>query len=140
MADYLFRNVDILDLKPSIGVGIKVPFDGATGINTTFTTQDAIKSNLLNFLLTGKRERVLNPGFGSGLRELMFQPLSDDLRGDMENLIIGGVNEFFPNVQINNLTIDFVQEESKVIINLNYSVINTNIEDEIQININNGGV
>lgn len=140
MADYLFRNVDILDLKPSTGVGIKIPFDGATGINTTFTTQDAIKSNLLNFLLTGKRERVLNPSFGSGLRELMFQPLTDDLRGDMENLIIGGVNEFFPNVQINDLTIDFVQEESKVIINLNYSVINTNIEDEIQININNGGV
>ena len=140
MADYLFRNIDILDTKPSTGVGIKIPFDGATGINTTFTTKDAIKSNLLNFLLTGKRERVLNPSFGSGLRELMFQPLTDDLRGDMENLIIGGVNEFFPNVQINDLTIDFVQEESKVIINLNYSVINTNIEDEIQININNGGV
>ena len=140
MADYLFRNVDILDLKPSTGVGIKIPFDGATGINTTFTTQDAIKSNLLNFLLTGKRERVLNPGFGSGLRELMFQPLTDDLRNDMENLIIGGVNEFFPNVQINDLTIDFVQDESKVIVNLNYSVINTNIQDSIQININNGGV
>ena len=140
MAEYLFRNVDILDLKPSTGVGIKIPFDGATGINTTFTTQDAIKSNLLNFLLTGKRERVLNPGFGSGLRELMFQPLTDDLRNDMENLIIGGVNEFFPNVQINDLTIDFVQDESKVIVNLNYSVINTNIQDSIQININNGGI
>jgi len=140
MADYLFRNVDILDLKPSTGVGIKIPFDGATGINTTFTTQDAIKSNLLNFLLTGKRERVLNPGFGSGLRELMFQPITDELRGDMENLIIGGVNEFFPNIQINDLTIDFIQNESKVIVNLNYSVINTNIQDSIQININNGGV
>ena len=109
MADYLFRNIDILDTKPSTGVGIKIPFDGATGINTTFTTQDAIKSNLLNFLLTGKRERVLNPGFGSGLRELMFQPITDELRGDMENLIIGGVNEFFPNIQINDLTIDFIQ-------------------------------
>tara|TARA_B100002019_G_scaffold244435_1_gene221403 strand:+ start:353 stop:775 length:423 start_codon:yes stop_codon:yes gene_type:complete len=140
MADYLFRNIDILDTKPSTGVGIKIPFDGATGINTTFTTQDAIKSNLLNFLLTGKRERVLNPGFGSGLRELMFQPITDELRGDMENLIIGGVNEFFPNIQINDLTIDFIQNESKVIVNLNYSVINTNIQDSIQININNGGV
>ena len=140
MADYLFRNVDILDLKPSTGVGIKIPFDGATGIKTTFTTQDSIKSNLLNFLLTGKRERVLNPGFGSGLRELMFQPITDELRGDMENLIIGGVNEFFPNIQINDLTIDFIQNESKVIVNLNYSVINTNIQDSIQININNGGV
>ena len=70
----------------------------------------------------------------------MFQPTTDNLRGDIENLIIGGVNEFFPNVQINDLNVEFIPDESKTIITLNYSVINTNIEDEIQINVNNGGV
>ena len=125
MANYQFRNIDILDLKPSTGVGIKVPFDGATGLNTTFTTQDAVKSNLLNFLLTGKRERVLNPGFGSGLREAMFAPMTEDLRQDITDLIIGGVRSFFPNVQINSLNIEFNQEASTAIINLNYSVINS---------------
>tara|TARA_B100000214_G_C23523884_1_gene426309 strand:- start:30 stop:452 length:423 start_codon:yes stop_codon:yes gene_type:complete len=140
MADYLFRNVDILDLKPSTGVGIKIPFDGATGITSTFTTQDAIKSNLLNFLLTGKRERVLNPGFGSGLRELMFQPLNDTLKGQIEELVLGGVSEFFPTVRINDLDVGLDPDRSTTTIAINYSVINTNIEDEIQININNGGV
>ena len=43
---YIVRNVDVLDINPSTGVGIKVPFDGPTGINTTYTTKDAIKSNL----------------------------------------------------------------------------------------------
>ena len=140
MADYLFRNIDILDTKPSTGVGIKIPFDGATGVNTTFTTKDAIKSNLLNFLLTGKRERVLNPGFGSGLRELMFQPLTDTLRAQMEDLVLSGVNQFFPNVRINSLNVDLNPDNSKTILNINYSVINTNIDDDIQINVNNGGV
>ena len=140
MADYLFRNIDILDTKPSTGVGIKIPFDGATGINTTFTTKDAIKSNLLNFLLTGKRERVLNPGFGSGLRELMFQPLTDTLKAQMEDLVLSGVNQFFPNVRINSLSVDLDPDNSKTILNINYSVINTNIDDDIQINVNNGGV
>ena len=70
---YIVKNVDVLDLKPSTGVGISVPFDGATGINTTYTTSDTIKSNLINFLLTGKRERVMNPSFGSGLREILFE-------------------------------------------------------------------
>ena len=140
MADYLFRNIDILDTKPSTGVGIKIPFDGATGINTTFTTKDAIKSNLLNFLLTGRRERVLNPGFGSGLRELMFQPLTDTLRAQMEDLVLSGVNQFFPNVRINSLSVDLDPDNSKTILNINYSVINTNIDDDIQINVNNGGV
>ena len=51
---YIVRNVDVLDTKPSTGIGITVPFDGPTGINTTYTTKDTIKSNLLNFILTGR--------------------------------------------------------------------------------------
>ena len=35
---YIVRNVDVLDLKPSTGVGISIPFDVQTGINTTYTT------------------------------------------------------------------------------------------------------
>ena len=76
---YIVRNVDILDLKPSTGVGISLPFNGPTGINTTFTTKDAVKSNLLNFILTGKRERIFNPNFGSGIRDVIFQPITEDL-------------------------------------------------------------
>jgi len=140
VADYQFKNIDILDLKPSTGVGIKVPFDGETGINTTFTTQDAIKSNLLNFLLTGKRERVINPTFGSGLRELLFEPITSDLNAAIRELIVDGVSQFFPNVSINSLGVQQNPEQSTITIILNYSVINTNIQDEIQINVNNGGV
>tara|TARA_B100001063_G_C16597898_1_gene469098 strand:- start:10 stop:432 length:423 start_codon:yes stop_codon:yes gene_type:complete len=140
VADYQFKNIDILDLKPSTGVGIKVPFDGETGINTTFTTQDAIKSNLLNFLLTGKRERVINPTFGSGLRELLFEPITGDLNAAIRELIVDGVSQFFPNVIINSLGVQQNPEQSTITIILNYSVINTNIQDEIQINVNNGGV
>lgn len=137
---YLVRNVDILDLQPSTGVGIKIPFDGQTGISTTYTTKDAIKSNLLNFLLTGKRERIMNPRFGSGLREIIFQPLSQDTITQVENLIAGGVESFFPQVIINNLDVQLEQETSTLVITLGYSVQNTNIEDELQINVNNGGV
>ena len=137
---YITRNVDILDLQPSVGIGISIPFNGATGINTTYTTQDSIKSNLLNFLLTGKRERVMNPEFGSGLREALFQPLTEDLVEQIENLIINGIDTFFPIVSINNLDVQLDQNSSTATITLNYSITNTNIEDELQININNGGV
>jgi len=137
---YLIKSVDILDLQPSTGVGIKIPFDGQTGITTTFTTKDAIKSNLLNFLLTGKRERILNPSFGSGLREVLFQPLSQDTIDQVEELIAGGVERFFPQVIINNLDVQLEQETSTLSITLGYSVANTNIADQLQINVNNGGV
>ena len=58
---YIVRNIDVLDLKPSTGIGISIPYDGATGLNTTFTSQAAIKSNLINFLLTGKKRESYEP-------------------------------------------------------------------------------
>ena len=135
---YIVRNVDILDLQPSTGVGISLPFNGPTGINTTYTTKDAVKSNLLNFILTGKKERVMNPSFGSGVRDLLFEPITEDITDQVENLIYGGVESYFPQVQINSLTVNLSPDTKTIIIYLNYSVINTNIEDELQINLNGG--
>jgi uncharacterized protein len=137
---YIVRNVDVLDLKPSTGVGISLPFNGPTGVNTTYTSKDAIKSNLLNFILTGKKERVMNPSFGSGVRDLLFEPITENLTDQIEGLIFGGVETYFPQVQINSLTVDLSPDTRTVTIYLGYSVINTNIEDELQINLNNGGV
>tara|TARA_R110000796_G_scaffold223848_1_gene340119 strand:- start:74 stop:493 length:420 start_codon:yes stop_codon:yes gene_type:complete len=137
---YIVRNIDVLDLKPSTGIGISIPYDGATGLNTTFTSQAAVKSNLINFLLTGKKERVMNPSFGSGLRELMFNPLTDDLVDDIEELVINGINTYFQQVVINDLQVNLLQESSTVNIILNYSILNTNIGDQLEININNAGV
>ena len=137
---YIVRNVDLLDIKPSTGVGIKVPFDGSTGINTTFTTKDTVKSNLLNFILTGKRERVFNPSFGSGVRDLLFQPITDDIIDQVDNLIRGGVESYFPTVDIQDLEVTLRPDDLRIEIYLSYTIINTNIEDEIQINLSNGGI
>lgn len=137
---YIVNNIDVLDLKPSTGVGINLPFNGPTGINTTYTTKDAIKANLLNFLLTAKRERILNPQFGSGLPDLLFEPVTEDFIAQAESLIYNGIESFFPQVQILELIVDLFPDRSTVTIYLKWSVINTNIEDELQLNLNNGGI
>jgi hypothetical protein len=100
---YIVRNIDVLDIKPSTGIGISVPFDGSTGINTTFTTKDTVKSNLLNF-------------------------------------IRGGVESYFPTVDIQDLEVTLKPDDLRIEIYLSYTIINTNIEDEIQINLSNGGI
>ena len=133
---YIVRNVDVLDLRPSTGVGISLPFDGATGINTTYTTTDAIKSNLINFLLTGKRERIMNPNFGSGLRGVIFEQVTEDTSAVIEDLIRGGGEQFFPQVLIESLDIELNPNNGIINIYLTYTVINTNIEDALQLNLN----
>ena len=143
---YIFNNINKLDINPSIGVGLKVPFDGQTGITTLYTTQETIKSNLLNFILTGPRERIMNPGFGAGLLGLapslddpigdpgvLFNQITEERIDQIENLIFGGVDRFFPDVQIIELTVNLSPDSQSIEIYMNYTITNTSIEDELLI-------
>ncbi len=161
---YIFSNINKLDLNSSTGVGIKVPFDGPTGINTLYTTQETIKSNLLNFILTGKRERIMNPGFGAGLLGspglvsnvfktqdgteidyftntldpegepgVLFNQLTEERIDQIENLIVGGIDLYFPLITIIELKVNLSPDSQTIEIYLNYTITNTSIEDELLI-------
>jgi phage baseplate assembly protein W len=134
---YNIVNISPLDLQPSRGVGIKVPFDGPTGLNITYTTKDAIKSNILNFFLTGKRERMMNPNFGAGIREQLFEQITNNTVENLEDIIAFGLNDYFPQVQLTNLNVSAAPDQNLIQIYFSYSIKNTNIQDEITINFNN---
>lgn len=134
---YNIININPLDLQPSKGVGIKIPFDGSIGLNITYTTKEATKSNILNFLLTGKRERIMNPNFGAGIREQLFEQITSNNIENIEDIIKFGLNDYFPQVKLNNLTINSFPDQNIIQIYFSYSIRNTNIQDEIIINFNN---
>lgn len=134
---YNIININPLDLQPSKGVGIKIPFDGSIGLNITYTTKEATKSNILNFLLTGKRERIMNPNFGAGIREQLFEQITSNNIENIEDIIKFGLNDYFPQVQLNNLTVNSFPDQNIIQIYFSYSIRNTNIQDEIIINFNN---
>jgi phage baseplate assembly protein W len=131
---YNVININPLDLQPSKGVGIKVPFDGPTGLNITYTTKDAIKSNILNFFLTGKRERIMNPIFGAGIREQLFEQITPNTLSALEIKLINDLRKYFPSVRIDQLTLSPIYEENAIQLVMVYSVLN-NATQTIQITL-----
>ena len=67
------KKINPLDRQPRKAVGIDIPFSAPAVFNSTFQTKDALKVNLINFLLTNRGERPLNPNFGGGIREMLFE-------------------------------------------------------------------
>jgi len=131
---YIIKNINPLDLQPSKGIGINIPFDGPTGLNITYNTKDAIRANLLNFLLTGTRERILKPNFGSSIRNQIFEQISSNTLSNIESIIYDYIKNNFPNIILDELNID--TKENALLIYFKYSVINTNITDDIQLTFN----
>ena len=134
---YNVININPLDLQPSKGVGIKVPFDGPTGLNITYTTKEAVKSNILNFFLTGKRERIMNPIFGAGIREQLFEQITNNTAENLEDIITFGLGDYFHQIQLTNLNVNASPDQNLIQIYFSYSIKNTNMQDEITINFNN---
>lgn len=128
------KQINPLDLQPSVGVGVSLPFSSDQVFNTTYTTQDALKSNLINYFLTGKSERFFNPDFGAGLRAVLFDQITEDNKDQIEFIVRSGISTWFPTVIVNQLVTQFSPDTNTFTLFLRYSVANTNIQDELVIN------
>ena len=128
------EKINPLDLQPRKAVGVSLPFSSKSVFTSTYTTQDALKSNLINFLLTNKGERYLNPTFGANLRSLLFEQMVVDVRDEIDSTIRTGIKTWFSNVTINTLTVTESPDTNTLTIYMKYGVDYTNIEDELLIN------
>jgi phage baseplate assembly protein W len=122
-----------LDTKPSVGVGIALPFNAPAVFRITYTTQESIKFNLINFFLTNKGERYLNPNFGGNLRAFIFQQIAENNLESLKEDIQSQLNLYFPNVIVESLNIDSIPDNNQIDVILKYSIQDTGITDTVQL-------
>lgn len=135
---YQVRNINPLDLKPSTGIGVSIPFSSKSVFTTVYTTQEQLKYNIINYLLTGRKERVFSPNFGAGLRDLLFEQITQETSQSLEITIRSGLEINFPNINVIDLNITTDQDRNTIYVSFSYEIINTGIQDEINIDFQNG--
>ena len=72
------QQINPLDLNPSTGIGVDIPFNGNAVFKSNFQTKNSIKNNIINYFLTNPGEHYLNPTFGAGLRDFIFTQINND--------------------------------------------------------------
>ena len=127
------RKIFPIDTKPSKAVGVAIPFNAPGVFYSTYTTQNAIRNNLINFFLTDPPERYLNPTFGGGLRAFIFEQITSDNLDTLQEDIQSKLNQYFPNVIVGDLSVDASPDYNTVNVVLKYTIVDTAISDEIQI-------
>jgi phage baseplate assembly protein W len=128
------KKINPLDLQPRKAIGVSLPLSGKAVFNSTYQTKDAIRTNLINYFLTGVSERYLNPSFGSPLRELMFNNITEEFNTEIESVVRRGISEYFPTVQPTAIQVNPNPDRNTVTLFLRYAIRDTNIEDEVVIN------
>ena len=133
---YNARNINVLDLRPSTGIGVSLPFSNPAVFETVYNTKEQIKYNLINFLLTDPRERIFNPSFGAGIRNSLFEQITAETTDNLDTLIRSGVESYFPNVVVTALTFGADPNNNTLTINFSYTIKNTRESDNIILSIN----
>jgi phage baseplate assembly protein W len=121
--------INPIDTKPNVAVGIAIPFNGTPVFRSTYTTKDQIKSNLINWFLTNKGERIMNPNFGGDLRSFLFEQVPEF---DQLNIYITEqLNVYFPQITIIDLEVNVEPDNQIIDIELSYSI--NNEQDDVHI-------
>ena len=132
----ILPNKFVDDLIDRQAIGISIPFSNSSVFIQTFTTADQTKSNLINYFLTNKGERILNPTYGGDLRSLLFEQITEETLSVLQKRIENDLENKFPIIEVKNLIINPQPNFNIVNIVLTYNVLN--LENEvIEINIEN---
>jgi len=123
------------DLNPNIYIGLSFPLrkDKYNDFKMTKTSLEQAKHNLKNLLLTYPGERVGQPEFGSRLRELCFEQITDVLSLRIEEEVRRSVSIWLPYISIQEVNILTEEgDKNKIHVQLRYTtVLNPQTQQQI---------
>jgi phage baseplate assembly protein W len=125
--------VNPLDLQKNIAIGVSLPFNGPGVFNSTFTTKDQIKSNLVNLLLTDVGERVMNPSFGCELRKFLFEGITEDNIEILKENLLNSIAVFIPEITVIDIIVTPNSDYNLIDLNIKYIVNISQQPDQVTV-------
>jgi phage baseplate assembly protein W len=125
--------VNPLDLQKNIAIGVSLPFNGPGVFNSTFTTKDQIKSNLVNLLLTSTGERIMNPNFGTFLKRFLFEGITDSNLESLKDNLLNSISIYIPDITVTSIVITPNTDYNSIDLNIDYVVNISQSPDQVTV-------
>jgi phage baseplate assembly protein W len=137
MAIILRNNIKInpVDISERQVVGIRLPFGKRQIFVNDYTTKDHAKSKLTNLLLTVPGERLNLPFFGVGLKQFLFEQITEETSENLKSVINNQVSRYIPEIEVSNIRL---KDKDQVLhLTINYKVLSNSENDSITLSFTN---
>ena len=123
-----------------LGRGLKFPFaflrrsGGAQISAATSTEHEHIHESIIQILGTRPGERFMRPEFGSRLKDLVFEPNDDVLKGLVRHYVIDAVKRWEKRVVITGVSFDdspVNTDRNLLLVRIAYRVIRSQVEGNL---------
>lgn len=103
-----------------------------SAINHVLTDKDLVIEDLMNHIMTRKGERIMMPTYGSIIHELIFEPLTSDIKSLIKEDITSIIEED-PRVTLDNIIV--TDTDHTITVGLTVSIVNEDMPVELQIDL-----
>lgn len=124
-----------VNLDRTTKIGISLPMDSSSVFPTTLSQRDQIKSNILNFILTNKGERIYRPEFGTDIRKKLFEP-NINTEVFKEGLFSDIYNQFSNIIELEDVIVDYNINTDVITIAIHYKLKSEFTSDLINLTFN----
>jgi len=136
---------------PDVAIGVLIPFNkgaarraigseysasasnGLGVFESSYTTRDAVLSNLKNLLLTAKGERHMQPNFGTNIKSVLFENNTSTIREILLESIDEDIKYWLPYVDLTETEVTPSADRHSLTVRLNFFI--TTIGINLVINI-----
>jgi phage baseplate assembly protein W len=113
--------------KAFLGVGWAFPISTESGAMPLVAYEEDIRQAILLILETNLGERVMRPDFGSGLRELVFEPLNTTTMALVQHRVEQALIAWEPRIRVQEVRVTAEgSSRNKLLVNISYEVRSTN--------------
>jgi phage baseplate assembly protein W len=124
-------------------VALGISYQANNGVFTpVYTTNAQAILNLKTLLLTRVGERYGFPEYGTFLLNVIFQPITNDIKKQIEDFIIPQVNKFLSYITIERIDVVTLEDDPTldhlVTVTINFTIDNINTSS-LQISANEDG-
>ena len=87
------------------------------------SNDNAIKQSLKNLVMTQPGEKLFQPQIGSGVRQLLFEPMDGFTADAIRDDILSTVGQHEPRITINNLAVREQYDANQFNVTIDYNIV-----------------
>tara|TARA_Y100000589_G_C27154217_1_gene630141 strand:+ start:233 stop:643 length:411 start_codon:yes stop_codon:yes gene_type:complete len=120
--------------KSFLGIGWGFPpnFRKDSGDITMVSDEEDIRQSLMIYFNTKTNERIMRPDYGCVLHDLQFERVNSEIIESLIFEIKNNIGQIEPRINVEKIYVNKIElKEGLIEIKLDYTVISTNIRDNI---------
>ena len=123
------------------GISPRLPLSlSEDGYRLNKTLTDAIAQDFKNLVLTSPGERVMDPEFGVGIRNFLFEQAGPILYGSIESKLEEQVRTYMPFIEIEELSMGAPSDnpltaDNLLVVHIKYRILTTDQVDILSISV-----